>query len=66
MMLNQSPAAPATPPPALPEPEGHPSGRPARASSAELLRGAREIEILHGDALYRLRVTAQGKLILTK
>ncbi len=37
-----------------------------RVSSDELLGGAREIEITHGDALYRLRLTALGKLILTK
>jgi hemin uptake protein HemP len=37
-----------------------------RISSEALLRGARELEIQHGDALYRLRLTAQGKLILTK
>lgn len=37
-----------------------------RTSSAALLQGARELEIQHGDALYRLRLTAQGKLILTK
>ncbi|KPF43973.1 hypothetical protein IP87_11690 [beta proteobacterium AAP121] len=37
-----------------------------RVSSEELLAGARELEITHGDALYRLRLTALGKLILTK
>ena len=37
-----------------------------RIASEALLRGARELEILHGDAVYRLRLTAQGKLILTK
>lgn len=37
-----------------------------RTTSAALLQGARELEIQHGDALYRLRLTAQGKLILTK
>lgn len=37
-----------------------------RVSSEELLAGARELEIVHGDALYRLRLTALGKLILTK
>ncbi len=30
-----------------------------------LLRGAREIEILHAGRIYRLRLTSQGKLILT-
>jgi len=34
--------------------------------SVELMNGAREIHIRHGAALYRLRVTASDKLILTK
>lgn len=59
------------PPPAGPDgPEGPAApdpGTPARRlSSAELLGSAREIEISHGDALYRLRLTSLGKLILTK
>ena len=37
-----------------------------RTTSEALLHGARELEIVHGDAVYRLRLTAQGKLILTK
>lgn len=37
-----------------------------RFSSPELFAGACEVEIEHGGALYRLRVTALGKLILTK
>jgi len=37
-----------------------------RIASESLLQGARELEIQHGEALYRLRLTAQGKLILTK
>lgn len=39
---------------------------PSCTTSAELLRGARELQILHGDVRYRLRLTALGKLILTK
>jgi len=38
----------------------------AEISSAELLRGRREILIRHGDDLYRLRLTRNGKLILQK
>ncbi|WP_428667148.1 hemin uptake protein HemP [Reyranella sp.] len=34
--------------------------------SADLMNGAREIRIRHGISLYRLRVTASDKLILTK
>jgi hemin uptake protein HemP len=35
-------------------------------TSAELLQGRREVWIEHGGEMYRLRVTAQGKLYLTK
>jgi hemin uptake protein HemP len=34
--------------------------------SADLLNGAREVCILHGADAYRLRVTSNDKLILTK
>jgi hemin uptake protein HemP len=34
--------------------------------SVDLMSGAREIRIRHGVSLYRLRVTASDKLILTK
>lgn len=34
--------------------------------SRELLKGGRGIVILHGNALYRLRLTNSNKLILTK
>ncbi len=37
-----------------------------RIDSRELFVGTREIIIAHGVELYRLRVTAQNKLILTK
>lgn len=37
-----------------------------RLSSSELLRGARELIIQHGDNEYRLRLTQNDKLILTK
>lgn len=35
-------------------------------TSAELLRGAREITILHAGETYRLRLTRNDRLILTK
>lgn len=34
--------------------------------SRDLFHGVREITIAHGDETYRLRLTAQNKLILTK
>ena len=37
-----------------------------RIESRELFADTREIVIAHGSDLYRLRVTAQNKLILTK
>jgi len=41
-------------------------GTVPRLSSEALLKGARELLIEHEGALYRLRLTAKGKLILTK
>jgi len=35
-------------------------------NSLELLRGHRELMIVHGDQEYRLRITQNDKLILTK
>ena len=37
-----------------------------RVASESLLGGVRELEIEHGDEVYRLRETRNGKLILTK
>lgn len=37
-----------------------------RIASTELFRGERELIIEHGSDEYRLRLTNQGKLILTK
>ena len=59
-MLADTPPRP--PPTALP-------GTPAavrRIDSAALLGAGREVFIVHQQQVYRLRVTAQGKLILTK
>ena len=39
--------------------------RPERMESARLLGRARELVILHAGREYRLRVTQNGKLILT-
>lgn len=40
--------------------------RPARFDSRALLQAAREIIIEHDGTDYRLRLTSNGKLILTK
>ena len=37
-----------------------------RVDSRELFFATREIMIAHGEDVYRLRLTAQNKLILTK
>ena len=37
-----------------------------RIDSRDLFIGTREITIVHGGELYRLRLTAQNKLILNK
>ena len=37
-----------------------------RVDSRELFHGTREVTIAHGEEIYRLRLTAQNKLILTK
>lgn len=43
-----------------------PAGKPRRVKVAELLDGEREAILEHGGQEYRLRITASGKLILTK
>ena len=48
--------------------------QPARAAaqgqrrwhSREIFGSAQQVEIEHGESVYRLRLTAMGKLILTK
>ncbi len=37
-----------------------------RIDSKELFSAAREVTIAHGEEVYRLRLTSQNKLILTK
>ena len=43
-----------------------PAVRPPRIDSRQLLQGGKEVVIVHGGEEYRLRLTAAGKLILTK
>ena len=40
--------------------------RGSRIDSRELFASGREITIAHGEETYRLRLTSQNKLILTK
>jgi len=62
-------------PQAVPRPEpypqpataGQPNRRPVReVESRDLLGDADELLIRHNDSVYRLRLTRQDKLILTK
>jgi hemin uptake protein HemP len=43
-----------------------PLGAQRVLDSADLLRGAREVQIRHEEKIYRLQVTRNGKLILIK
>ena len=55
-------------PPPLPNPEADARGdtSPRVVESATLLAGRSQLAILHRDAIYFLRETRLGKLILTK
>lgn len=43
-----------------------PAGKKPRIESAELFDGSSEIVIVHQQKVYSLRITRNGKLILTK
>jgi hemin uptake protein HemP len=47
-------------------PHGDPRLAPLRVPAAALFRGRRELIIVHNASQYRLRVTSNDKLILTK
>ena len=64
MTVNNQPTSPARPATA-PEPAAPAPGGPRRLRSEELLKGGVEILIEHHGREYRLRVTQNGKLILT-
>ena len=53
-----------SPQPVRPDPPASESRK--RLRSSDLFGDAQEILIEHADAEYRLRITRQGKLILTK
>lgn len=66
-MNNPDPPADPASSPAEPTPEPSPApNEPRVITTDELFAGAREIWIQHGEQQYRLRITAAGKLILTK
>jgi len=49
-----------------PAPVSHSVATPPQWQSEQLLQGRKEVFIHHGDEIYRLRLTRQGKLILYK
>jgi len=51
---------------ALPAIASNTPSMPRAVRSEDLLRGAREVLIQHGQETYRLRLTKAGKLILNK
>jgi hemin uptake protein HemP len=60
-----------TPPDGPPAKDAAPESRNVvlrgnRFDSRDIFQSVREIIILHGEETYRLRLTAQNKLILTK
>jgi hemin uptake protein HemP len=54
------------PPSSDDKPSAAPPSRPRRLKVSELLGGEREAILEHDGQDYRLRITANGKLILTK
>lgn len=52
--------------PSMPRPGTSQNGAPEVVTSATLLRGRPYVQIEHNGALYQLRATRLGKLILTK
>ena len=65
--MNSRAAPPPTPqPPRTGEASASGVAAPVRVSSAQLFAGAAEVQIDHHGAIYRLKQTSLGKLILTK
>ena len=54
------------PPKPVPAPPPVDAHKTVRVTSAQLFAGALEVQIDHFGAIYRLKQTALGKLILTK
>jgi hemin uptake protein HemP len=59
-MIPQTPSGPRTPRYDTPRPPRQ------RVSTTDLMRGGRELVLLHEGEEYVLRITKTGKLILTK
>jgi len=50
---------------AIPSPDAEPGEKVKRIASRDLFGSSREIVIDHAGRLYRMRITQNGKLILT-
>lgn len=50
----------------VPRPSQLPDSPPRTLQSRDLMQGCSQIEIVHRGEVYRLRITRQDKLILTK
>jgi len=61
--MNQPASPPQAAPPATQSPA---ASTPPALDSSQLLGGRKQVAIIHGGELYSLRLTRNGKLILTK
>lgn len=66
MLVDPTPPNPPALPQAQPPSLSPGAGQPRHIDSGALLGSRSEVFIVHHQQVYRLRVTAQGKLILTK
>lgn len=64
--MNEPRRVPPSEPPLPPSSAASAPAPAIRVSSAQLFAGALEVQIDHRGAVYRLKQTALGKLILTK
>lgn len=65
--MHKTPAITTAPamPPAIPSQAAQVADDAPRLTTEQLFAGAREIALLHNGRQYRLRITQQGKLLLT-
>ena len=63
--MSQPPCAPKSEPPTAAASGAAESGAGVRISTGDLFGTAREIVLVHNGREYRLRITQQGKLLLT-
>jgi hemin uptake protein HemP len=64
--MNEPSRPPTEAPLRAPETDPKQTAEPVTIRSEDLLQGASEVRILHGNDVYRLRLTHNGRLILSK